>query len=144
MQTHFKRAFIFLAAATAVSAGTAFFFENNYVANSIKIMGKIISFQPKSLQVGTGDPQEMQIEFSAPDGAKLLFHSGRNVIEHITGKYAIGDKIPVLFNPKAKPIAKIAYTQHLYINSIMFLIGGFILLCGLFYAWRLNMQRNEN
>ncbi len=144
MQTHIKRAFIFLTTITLLSAGTAFFFENNYVANSKKITGKIVSFQAKTVQVGTGDPQEMQIELTAPDGKKYIFYSGRNVIEHITGKYAIGDIVPMLFNPKAEPIAKIAYAQHLYINSIMFIVGGFILLCGLFYAWRINMQRNEN
>jgi Protein of unknown function (DUF3592) len=144
MQAHLKRTFIFVTIATLLSAGSAFFFEKSYVANSIKTTGKIISFEAKSLQVGTGDPQEMVIEFIAPDGKKYIFYSGRNVFEHITRKYAIGDKIPVLFNPRGEPIAKIAYTQHLYINSIMFIVGGFILLCGLFYAWRLNRQRNEN
>ncbi|MFQ5642986.1 MAG: DUF3592 domain-containing protein [Thiogranum sp.] len=136
MQPHIKRIFIFLTVAMLLSVGGSYLYENNYVSNSVVTTGKIVSFKRKAISSAQGDPIEMEIEFTAPDNRKHVFYSSRNVIEHVTGKYRVGDEIPVLYNAAGYPLAKIGYVSHAYQITFVFLVVGALFFCGLVYAWR--------
>lgn len=136
MKPRIAKMFIFLIVATMLSSGTSFYYEHNYASESIKTIGEITSFRRKTMSSGTSDPIEMVIEFIYRDDQRHVFYTSRNVIEHVTGKYKVGDKVPVLYNATGNPIAKIGYIPQTYKFTLMFLVAGCIFLCAQVYVWR--------
>ncbi len=133
-QDTIHRALKLMLVLSVLTTGAAFLYEWDFFEKGIKTSGKIISFNRKKFSSAQGDSIEMEIQFTI-NGQQKTFYSSRNVIEQITGTYKRGDTIPVVYNAKGYPSAKIGYLQHLYSTTLVFLVLWVLLFLGLAYAY---------
>ena len=136
-----QRTFLSSLGVIGLSSGIAFLWEWNYVLNSMEASGIIVSFRHKQISSAQGDTHDMMISFKT-EGKERRFLTGRNVIEQLMGRYHVGDRIPVIYNPGGYPQAKIGYLSHRYKITLVFMVLGVIVLIG--FSYGLFKKRRES
>jgi len=111
-----------------------FVYEYHYYSKTVATTGKIEAITHK------GRGQEMSIGFATASGGRAAFASAILLFDELSGKFHVGDRVPVAYCSDCYPIAKVGLWAYLYTLTIMLVALDLMVVVVLVVAGRRRRQ----